>query len=185
MPAFAKGEPSFQSSLLFSAISYPLHHLEEHMLGNFRPWKETYFPHNNKLPTEAVVCILMTAALIVTILFNIKRTKRAAQLCIFFIMTTQVTNALFHVFFGLYFWHYSPGTVTAVLLYWGVNAFVMQRALDEGWVDKQTMAVLSAAGAFVFFMFELVGPVVIPISLSAGVAYVLLDPSQGSIHCRI
>lgn len=173
----AKGEPSFQSSLLFSAISYPIHHMEEHMLGNFRAWRTTYFPHNNKLPTEAVVCILMTAGLLIQILFNLKKTKRGAQLCIFFMMTTQVTNAIFHVLFGVYFWHYSPGTITAVLLYLGLNGFVLQRAMDEGWADYRTLTLLFLVGTVVFYMFEFIGPVVIPIALSVGVGYVLIEPS--------
>ena len=173
----AKGEPSFQSSLLFSAISYPIHHMEEHMLGNFRAWRTTYFPHNNKLTSEAVVCILMTVGLLHMILFNVKKTKRSAQLCIFFIMTTQVTNAIFHVVFGIYFWHYSPGTITAVLLYLGLNGFILQRAVAEGWVDCRILTLLFLAGTVIFYMFEFVGPVVIPVAVSLSVGCVLLDPS--------
>ena len=79
--------------------------------ANFREWRNTYFPANNKL---AVVCIRV-AGLQVTFmtLFNAKRTWRSAQLCIFFMMATQVINACFHVFCGIYLlWDTSPGIVT-------------------------------------------------------------------------
>lgn len=147
------------------------------MLGNFREWRTTYFPHNNKLSTEAVVCILMSVGLFNIILFNLKKTQRSAQLCIFFIMATQITNAIFHVFFGIYFWHYSPGTVTAVLLYLGVNGLVMHRAVEEGWVDCQSLLALLLVGTAVFYTFEFVGPVVIPIAVALSVGWVLLEPS--------
>ena len=72
-----------------------------------------------------------------------------------------VLSSIFHVFFGIYFWHYSPGTITAVLLYLGLNGFVLQRAVDEGWADYRTLTLLFFGGTVVFYLFEFIGPVVI------------------------
>ena len=63
-------------------------------------------------------------------------------------MTTQIINAFFHIFFSFYFHDFSPGTITALLLYLPVNYLIFKAALREGHLEstKQMMAPVLTAG---------------------------------------
>ena len=81
-------------------------------------------------------------------------------------MTTQVVNAIFHVFFSFYFADFSPGAITGVLLYLPVNYLIYKAALDEGYIKNNTeIAILFVLGSITFVLFEAFGPAVTLISV--------------------
>ena len=81
-------------------------------------------------------------------------------------MTTQIVNAFFHMFFSVYFADFSPGTITAILLYLPINYLIVQAAFKEGFLHSYLeLLLLFIAGVFTFSMFELIGPKVIGYSL--------------------
>ena len=77
-------------------------------------------------------------------------------------MTTQVVNAFFHIFFSFYFYDFSPGTITAALLYLPINYLIIKSAFDEGFLKTfLELFLLFSAGMITFTLFELIGPQVI------------------------
>jgi hypothetical protein len=90
-------------------------------------------------------------------------------------MTTQVHNVFYHVFMGLYFWDYSPGTVTALLLYIPVNFFIGKIAFREKWISKTNIIVIFILGAISFWAFEMLGPILIAVILGIAIIYVIIS----------
>ncbi len=147
-------------------MAYTLHHFEEHIIFNFREWRLNYFLDNNSLSTEEVLLRLISLLLIVIIIHAIKNNRGSAHIVIFFLMTTQVVNALFHIFFSFYFLDFSPGAITAVALYLPVNYLVFRAAFNEGYLRGTTeLFLLFLAGLLTFTLFELIGPMVIGYSI--------------------
>ena len=153
---------TFQIALLFAPFAYAIHHLEERHFG-FRDWRRLYFPDNNALPTEYVSAILMAMTLAYIILHSIWTNRASAQAALLFFMATQVHNVIYHVGGSLIFQNYSPGTVTALLLYLPVNIFILYKAFQEGWVNTGSAAALFIIGGVMFWSFEMLGPIFIVI----------------------
>ena len=154
---------------------YVIHHFEEHIIFDFREWRLSYFLDNNSLSTEEVLLRLLAVLLIMIFLHSIKRNKPSAHIILFFLMTTQVVNAFFHVFFSFYFYDFSPGAITGVLLYLPVNYLIFKAALNEGLVGSiRDVGYISLLGAGTFALFELIGPQVMLIALLLSIAYYLL-----------
>ena len=92
----------------------------------------------------------------------VKNNRGSAHIVLFLLMTTQVVNALFHVFFSFYFYDFSPGSITGVLLYLPVNYLIVLAAFDEGYIrNLKELSYCFIAGASTFILFELIGPEVI------------------------
>ena len=116
----------FKNLIVLGPLIYAIHHFEEHVIFNFREWRLSYFSDNNSITTEAILIILISQLLIFIFVHLIKNNRGSAHLVLFFLMTTQVINAFFHVFFSFYFNDFSPGAITAVLLYLPVNYFIIR-----------------------------------------------------------
>ena len=149
---------TFKISLLFATIAYAFHHFEEHIIFNFREWRLLYFSDNNPLSTEVMFVVLSTIMMIYIILHFIIENKASAQSVILFLMGTQVNNMIFHAGGTIVFQDFSPGLITAILLYMPVNIFIAQKALQEGWITKRSLTVLFFLGGFLFWLFEQFGP---------------------------
>ena len=121
----------FKNLIVLAPLIYAIHHFEEHIIFNFREWRLTYFADNNSIPTEAVLSILISLILVFIFIHLIKNNRASATLVLFFLMTAQVVNAFFHVFFSFYFNDFSPGTITAVVLYLPVNYLIIKAAFKE------------------------------------------------------
>ena len=152
----------FKNLIVLGPLIYAIHHFEEHVIFNFREWRLLYFLDNNALPTEEVLIRLISLLLIVTFIHLIKNNRGSAHIVMFFLMTTQVVNAFFHVFFSFYFSDFSPGAITGLLLYLPVNYIIFKAAFNEGFLRSFTeLLLLFAAGSITFALFELIGPKVI------------------------
>ncbi len=90
----------FRNLIILSPLIYVLHHFEEHIIFNFREWRLKYFLDNNSLSTEEVLLRLLAVMLVFVFLHSIRRNKGSAHILLYFLMTTQVVNAFFHVFFS-------------------------------------------------------------------------------------
>jgi uncharacterized membrane protein len=147
-------------------LIYAIHHFEEHVIFNFREWRLSYFSDNNSITTEAILIILISQLLIFIFVHLIKNNRGSAHLVLFFLMTTQVINAFFHVFFSFYFNDFSPGAITAVLLYLPVNYFIIRAALQEGHIQSYLeLLILFLSGITTFTLFEIIGPQVLGYAL--------------------
>ena len=152
----------FKNLIILGPLVYALHHFEEHIIFNFREWRLKYFLDNNPLSTEEVLLRLISILLIVVFVHTVKKNKGSAHIVLFFLMTTQVMNALFHVFFSIYFNDLSPGTITAVLLYLPTNYLIIKAAFNEGYIEnKIELLMIILAALIIFLLFELIGPDVI------------------------
>ena len=148
----------FKNLIVLAPLIYAIHHFEEHIIFNFREWRLTYFADNNSIPTEAVLSILISLILVFIFIHLIKNNRASATLVLFFLMTAQVVNAFFHVFFSFYFNDFSPGTITAVVLYLPVNYLIIKAAFKEGYLKSYLeLFVLFLAGTTCFTLLESIG----------------------------
>ena len=162
----------FSNLIVLGPLVYVVHHFEEHIIFNFREWRIRYFLDNNSLATEEVLLRLLAVLLIWIFLHSVKRNRASAHVILFFLMTTQVINAFFHVFFSFYFLDFSPGAITAVLLYLPVNYLIFKAALNEDYLgSKKEIAYIFILGASTFALFEMIGPKVMLITTLLTVAY--------------
>ncbi len=161
--------------IVLAPLIYAIHHFEEHIIFNFREWRLTYFSDNNAISTEEVLIRLISILLILVFVHLIKNNRGSAHIVLFFLMATQVVNAFFHIFFSVYFADFSPGTITAILLYLPINYLIVQAAFKEGFLQSYLeLLILLIAGIFTFTMFEVIGPEVIGYSLLLTPFYYLL-----------
>tara|TARA_B100000073_G_scaffold18920_1_gene15038 strand:+ start:170 stop:703 length:534 start_codon:yes stop_codon:yes gene_type:complete len=162
----------FRNLIILSPLIYVIHHFEEHVIFNFREWRLSYFLDNNPLSTEEVLLRLLAVMLIMIFLHSIKRNKPSAHIILFFLMTTQIVNAFFHVFFSFYFLDFSPGTVTAVLLYLPINYLIFNAAFNEGYVNNiLEIGYIFVLGAITFALFEIIGPKVMLAAFILSIPY--------------
>ena len=156
----------FKNLIVLGPLIYAIHHFEEHVIFNFREWRLSYFSDNNSITTEAILIILISQLLIFIFLHLIKNNRGSAHIVLFFLMTTQVINAFFHIFFSLYFYDFSPGAITAVLLYLPVNYFIIKAAFREGYIKSYVeLLILFLSGIATFTFFEMIGPKVLGYAL--------------------
>ena len=165
----------FRNLIILSPLIYVVHHFEEHVIFNFREWRLSYFLDNNPLSTEEVLLRLLAVMLIMIYLHSIKRNKPSAHIILFFLMTTQIVNALFHIFFSFYYSDFSPGIVTAVLLYLPINYLIFNAAFNEGYVNNIIeIGYIFVLGAITFALFEIIGPKVMLAAFILSILYYLL-----------
>ena len=156
----------FKNLIVLGPLIYAIHHFEEHVIFNFREWRLNYFSDNNSITTEAILIILISQLLIFIFVHLIKNNRGSAHLVLFFLMTTQVINAFFHVFFSFYFNDFSPGAITAVLLYLPVNYFIIRAAFQEGYIKSYVeLLILFLSGITTFTLFEMMGPQILGYTL--------------------
>ena len=156
----------FKNLIVLGPLIYAIHHFEEHVIFNFREWRLSYFSDNNSITTEAILIILISQFLIFIFVHLIKNNRGSAHLVLFFLMTTQVINAFFHVFFSFYFNDFSPGAITAVLLYLPVNYFIIRAAFQEGYIKSYVeLLILFLSGITTFTLFEMMGPQILGYTL--------------------
>jgi hypothetical protein len=166
----------FKISLLFAPLAYAIHHIEEHVLFNFREWRLTYFPNNNPLSTEAVLSILMAITFLYIIYHHAASNKASAEGIIFFLMATQVHNVLFHLGGSLFTQSYSPGTITALILYIPVNYLIIRNAFHEKFLNKKSCLILFISGGLAFWLNEFFGIIYFIIGLIISWIWIILAP---------
>jgi len=165
----------FKNLIILGPLIYVIHHFEEHIIFNFREWRLKYFLDNNSLTTEEVLLRLLAVLLIWVFIHSVKRDKASAHVILFFLMTTQVVNAIFHVFFSFYFFDFSPGAITGVFLYLPVNYFIFKAALYEGYLStKKDLVYLFILAALTFGLFEMIGPKVMQMVTLLSIAYYII-----------
>ena len=155
----------FENLLVLAPLVYVIHHAEEHIIFNFREWRERYFLDNNSLTTEEMFMRLIGVFLIILFIHLSTKNRPSALIAIFFLMGSQVVNAVFHVFFSFYYSDFSPGAITATLLYLPLNYFIIKAAFNEGFLrNKIDGILLFLLGWATFTLFEMFGPIVLAIS---------------------
>ena len=102
--------------------------------------------------------------LIIIFVHQIKQNRASALLVLYFVMTTQVVNAIFR-FFSFYFTDFSPGAITGVLPL-PVNYLIYKAAMNEGYIKNNVeILILFILGATTFALFEAFGPAVAAVSI--------------------
>ena len=173
----------FKNLILLTPLAYLIHHFEEHIVFNFREWRLKYFLDNNSLSTEEVLIRLTSLLLIIIIVHILKKNRGSAHVAMFFLMTTQVVNAFFHIFFSLYFFDFSPGTITAIGLYLPINYLVFRAAFQEGFLkSKIEFLLIFSSATLTFTLFELLGPRVITFCVILMPLYYLIINKQYERH---
>jgi len=162
----------FKNLIVLGPLIYALHHFEEHIIFNFRDWRLRYFADNNSVSTEGILCILISLLLIFVFIHLIKNNRASAHILIYFLITAQVANAFFHIFFSFYYQDFSPGTITAVLLYLPMNYFIIMAAFNEEFLkNRLELGILFFLGVITFILFEMIGSIIILISILLSVLY--------------
>ena len=165
----------FKNLIVLGPLIYAFHHFEEHIIFNFRDWRLSYFPDNNPSSTEEILIRLISLLLIVVFVHLIKNNKGSAHLVLFFLMTTQVVNALFHIFFSFYYYDFSPGAITATLLYLPINFLIIRAAFEENFLKSYLeLFMLFVIGMTTFTLFELIGPEIIKYTVILSPLYYIM-----------
>lgn len=169
---------NLQIAFLFAPLAYCLHQIEE-STGAFKVWRQKHFHSSSSLPDIYVFVALTAISLFLIILFSIRKNKSSAIFVILFFMTTQVQNILYHIGTSIYFADFSPGTLTALVLYVPVNFYILTKAFREGWLTKSIFLFLFVLSGIMYWTFELLGPAYIGIFLGAGFVYSLASRILG------
>ncbi len=163
----------FKNLIVLGPLVYAVHHFEEHVIFNFIEWKLQYFEHSAAaLSTEAILSILVCILVAFALLHLVKNNRASAYIILYILFAIQIINAIYHIFFSLYFSDFSHGTITAVLLYLPVNYLIVRAAFKEGFLKSyMEYACIALLGTATFILFELYGPLVIGVSIAASVIY--------------
>ena len=143
------------------------------MVFNFLEWKLKYFYHSAAaLSTEAILSILVCVLIGFVLLHLVKNNKASAYVILYVLFTIEIINALFHIFFSLYYSDFSPGTITAVLVYLPGNYLIVRAAFQEGYLKSYIeYGYIALLGTTTFVLFEIYGPVIIGLSIICSLLY--------------
>jgi|TARA_B110000967_G_scaffold197118_1_gene228479 hypothetical protein len=157
----------FKNLIVLGPLLCAIHHFEEHIIFNFIEWKLKYFQHSAaELSTEAILSILTCILVIFAFLHLVKNNRVSAHLVLFMLFAIQVVNAFYHIFFSFYFSDFSPGTVTAAVLYLPVNFLIVQAAFKEGFLKGYfEYGLIALLGTATFVLFEIFGPIIIGLAI--------------------
>ena len=159
-----------------------IHHFEEHIIFNFIEWKLKYFQHSAaELSTEAILSILTCILVIFAFLHLVKNNRVSAHLVLFMLFAIQVVNAFYHIFFS----DFSPGTVTAALLYLPVNFLIVQAAFKEGLLKSYfEYGCIAFLGTATFVLFEIFGPIIIGLAIIFSFIYIFWFNNKLEAHLK-
>ena len=91
---------------------------------------------------------------------------------LYILFAIQVINAFFHIFFSVYFNDFSPGAITAVLVYLPGNYLIVRAAYREGYLKSYAeYGYIALLGTVTFVLFEIYGPLVIVLSIISSLLY--------------
>ena len=143
------------------------------MVFNFIEWKLKYFYHSAAaLSTEAILSILVCVLIGFVLLHLVKNNKASAYVILYVLFTIEIINALFHIFFSLFYSDFSPGTITAVLVYLPGNYLIVRAAFQEGYLKSYIeYGYIALLGTTTFVLFEIYGPVIIGLSIICSLLY--------------
>ena len=163
----------FNNLIVLGPLLYAVHHFEEHVVFNFIEWKLKYFNHSAAaLSTEAILSILVCVIVGFVFLHLVKTNKASAYIVLYILFAIQIINAIFHIFFSLYFNDFSPGTITAVLVYLPGNYLIVRAAFREGYLKSYSeYGFIALLGTTTFVLFEIYGPLVIVLSIISSFLY--------------
>ena len=127
----------FNNLIVLGPLLYAIHHFEEHVVFNFIEWKLKYFNHSAAaLSTEAILSILVCVIVGFVFLHLVKNNKASAYIILYILFAIQIINAVFHIFFSLYFNDFSPGLITSILVYLPGNYLIVRAAFQEGYLKS-------------------------------------------------
>ena len=163
----------FNNLIVLGPLLYAIHHFEEHVVFNFIEWKLKYFNHSAAaLSTEAILSILVCVIVGFVFLHLVKNNKASAYIILYILFAIQIINAIFHIFFSLYFNDFSPGAITAVLVYLPGNYLIVRAAFREGYLKSYSeYGFIALLGTTTFVLFEIYGPLVIGLSIISSFLY--------------
>tara|TARA_B110000196_G_scaffold2418_1_gene2205 strand:- start:7 stop:540 length:534 start_codon:yes stop_codon:yes gene_type:complete len=163
----------FKNLIVLGPLVYAVHHFEEHVIFNFIEWKLQYFEHSAAaLSTEAIMSILVCILVMFALLHLVKNNRASAHVILYVLFSIQIINAIYHIFFSLYFSDFSPGTITAALFYLPVNFLIVRAAFREGFLKSYMEYVyIALLGTITFVLFEVYGPLVIGLSIISSLVY--------------
>ena len=163
----------FKNLIVLGPLIYAIHHYEEHIIFNFIEWKLQYFQHSAAaLSTEAILSILTCILVMFALLHLVKNNRASAHVILFILFAIQVINAFYHIFFSFYFADFSPGAITAVLLYLPVNFLIVQAAFKEGYLKSYfEFGCIAFLGTITFILFEIFGPIIIVAAIIFSLIY--------------
>ena len=163
----------FATALLLAPVAYCVHQIEESS-GGFRLWRARHFAANNPLHPEQVFALLTGLGLLCILAFTIRRSRPTAAFALLFYLTMQLHNVLYHVGAGLVFADYSPGTISAIVLYLPINVFLLHQAIREGYITSRLGTGIVLVAGVLYWSFELIGPVMIGVGFLSGALAVLV-----------
>jgi hypothetical protein len=142
--------PAFRKVIWLMPAAYLLHIVEEYV-GNFPRWvtKDVHgtfnyvgFDLNN---------IMFMAVLLTLVTLNYRKPSHIKAIALTVFASANIFwDALFHLFATLFFGYYSPGLITAMLLYYPISILVGIVILKSGILKPHVFAIALAGGLVLF-----------------------------------
>jgi hypothetical protein len=136
---------SFLNLLWLFFLVFVIHELEEWNIDQFE------HRHFDGLPPAATdrsarmwIGFIVLIGLVWSVVATVPRNPTLAAWIFLPAIAIMLQNALQHIYWSYYFKEYSPGTVTAALMLIPGGAYMMIRAVQQGYVPVWYAAVLAA-----------------------------------------
>jgi len=163
----------FKNLIVLGPLICAIHHFEEHVVFSFIEWKLKYFQRSAaSMSTEAILSILTSILVIFALLHLVKNNRVRAHVILYILFSTQVVNALFRIFFSLYYNDFSAGAVTGILLYLPANFYMVLAAFKENFLKSYSKyGLIAFLGTVTFVMFEIFGPIILRLGIIVSCMY--------------
>ena len=120
--------------------------------------------------------------MVFALLHLVKNNRASAHVILFILFAIQIINAFYHIFFSIYFSDFSPGVITAALLYLPVNFLIVQAAFKEGYLKSYfEFGCIAFLGTTTFILFEIFGPIIIVVAIIFSLIYFIWCNKQINI----
>ena len=101
-----------------------------------------------------------------------KNNRASAHVILYILFSTQVVNAIFHIFFSLHYNDFSPGAVTGILLYLPAIFFIVRAGFKEDFLKSYSeYSLIAFLGTVTFVMFEIFGPMILGLGIIVNCMY--------------
>ena len=153
---------TYRKALWLVPIAFLIHLIEE-IAFNFWEWEINYL--GAEWPFSDFIIfnlILMVLYFVLIILHHFWTNRPTALIALIAFLGVQFHNAIFHLYFTIYYGVYSPGVVSGLVAYIPLNCVLILLAFRENYINKISGVVIFVGSGIFYWLYYLVlGEIVI------------------------
>ncbi len=163
---------TYRKALWLVPIAFLIHLIEE-IAFNFWEWESNYLGTDTTFDFFIIFnLILMVLYFVLIILHHFWTNRPTALICLIAFLGVQFHNAIYHLFFTLYYGVYSPGVVSGLVAYIPLNCVLILLAYRENYINKASGVVIFIISGVVYWLYYLFfGEIVIIVFLIISMIY--------------